>query len=123
MEYPDVAVAYCHIDAATIYLVTDPGRFDVIVTDNLFGDIITDLAARGHRWHRARRQRQHRRLAAPTRQHVRAGARLRAGHRRPGHRRPDRRGPVGGAAAATTSGARSDAARIEQAVEADLAPR
>jgi 3-isopropylmalate dehydrogenase len=34
-----------HIDAATIYLVADPGRFDVIVTDNLFGDIITDLAA------------------------------------------------------------------------------
>jgi len=45
VEYPDVDVAYQHIDAATIYLVTDPGRFDVIVTDNLFGDIITDLAA------------------------------------------------------------------------------
>ena len=44
-EYPDVEVAYQHIDAATIYMVTDPGRFDVIVTDNLFGDIITDLAA------------------------------------------------------------------------------
>ena len=43
-EYNDVDVDYCHIDAATIYLVTDPGRFDVIVTDNLFGDIITDLA-------------------------------------------------------------------------------
>ncbi|KZM70332.1 3-isopropylmalate dehydrogenase [Nocardia terpenica] len=44
-EYPDVEVAYQHIDAATIFMVTDPGRFDVIVTDNLFGDIITDLAA------------------------------------------------------------------------------
>ena len=44
-EYPDVSVDYCHVDAATIYLVTDPGRFDVIVTDNLFGDIITDIAA------------------------------------------------------------------------------
>ncbi len=44
-DYPDVEVAYQHIDAATIHLVTDPGRFDVIVTDNLFGDIITDLAA------------------------------------------------------------------------------
>ncbi|AWT25896.1 3-isopropylmalate dehydrogenase [Corynebacterium provencense] len=43
-EYPDVEVDYCHIDAATIYMVTDPGRFDVIVTDNLFGDILTDLA-------------------------------------------------------------------------------
>jgi 3-isopropylmalate dehydrogenase len=44
-EYPDVEVAYQHVDAATIHMVTDPGRFDVIVTDNLFGDIITDLAA------------------------------------------------------------------------------
>jgi 3-isopropylmalate dehydrogenase len=44
-EYPQVTVAYNHVDAATIYLVTDPGRYDVIVTDNLFGDIITDLAA------------------------------------------------------------------------------
>ena len=44
-QHPDVEVAYQHIDAATIHMVTDPGRFDVIVTDNLFGDIITDLAA------------------------------------------------------------------------------
>jgi 3-isopropylmalate dehydrogenase len=44
-EFPSVSTDYCHVDAATIYLVTDPGRFDVIVTDNLFGDIITDLAA------------------------------------------------------------------------------
>ncbi|OBH12704.1 3-isopropylmalate dehydrogenase [Mycobacterium sp. E1747] len=44
-QYPDVEVAYQHVDAATIFMVTDPGRFDVIVTDNLFGDIITDLAA------------------------------------------------------------------------------
>jgi 3-isopropylmalate dehydrogenase len=44
-DYPDVDTAYHHVDAATIYLVTDPGRYDVIVTDNLFGDIITDLAA------------------------------------------------------------------------------
>ncbi|MEV6213735.1 3-isopropylmalate dehydrogenase [Nocardia sp. NPDC051833] len=44
-EFPDVQTAYQHIDAATIHMVTDPGRFDVIVTDNLFGDIITDLAA------------------------------------------------------------------------------
>ncbi|HEX6578458.1 MAG TPA: 3-isopropylmalate dehydrogenase [Jiangellaceae bacterium] len=44
-EYPTVAVDYLHVDAATIFLVTDPGRFDVIVTDNLFGDILTDLAA------------------------------------------------------------------------------
>ncbi|MGH3968698.1 MAG: isocitrate/isopropylmalate family dehydrogenase, partial [Mycobacterium sp.] len=44
-EYPDVEVGYQHVDAATIFMVNDPGRFDVIVTDNLFGDIITDLAA------------------------------------------------------------------------------
>ncbi|BAU95662.1 3-isopropylmalate dehydrogenase [Corynebacterium suranareeae] len=43
-EYPEVSVDYNHIDAATIYLVTDPSRFDVIVTDNLFGDILTDEA-------------------------------------------------------------------------------
>jgi 3-isopropylmalate dehydrogenase len=44
-EHPDVTVDYLHVDAATIFLVTDPGRFDTIVTDNLFGDILTDLAA------------------------------------------------------------------------------
>ncbi|GAA2078924.1 3-isopropylmalate dehydrogenase [Aeromicrobium halocynthiae] len=44
-EFPDVTVDYLHVDAATIFLATDPSRFDVIVTDNLFGDILTDLAA------------------------------------------------------------------------------
>ena len=44
-EFPDVTVDYLHVDAATIFLVTNPSRFDVIVTDNLFGDIVTDLAA------------------------------------------------------------------------------
>ncbi|MDK8476572.1 MULTISPECIES: 3-isopropylmalate dehydrogenase [unclassified Corynebacterium] len=43
-EYPQVEVDYNHIDAATIYMVTDPSRYDVVVTDNLFGDILTDLA-------------------------------------------------------------------------------
>jgi 3-isopropylmalate dehydrogenase len=43
VEYPDVTTAYHHVDAACIYLVQDPGRYDVIVTDNLFGDILTDL--------------------------------------------------------------------------------
>ena len=42
-DHPDVATAYKHVDAACIHFVTDPGRFDVIVTDNLFGDILTDL--------------------------------------------------------------------------------
>ena len=45
VEFPEVETAYQHVDAATIFMVTDPGRFDVIVTDNLFGDIITDIAA------------------------------------------------------------------------------
>ena len=44
-EFPEVTVDYMHVDAAMIFMVTDPARFDVIVTDNLFGDIITDLAA------------------------------------------------------------------------------
>jgi 3-isopropylmalate dehydrogenase len=43
-EYPDVATAYNHVDASCIYMVEDPGRYDVVVTDNLFGDILTDLA-------------------------------------------------------------------------------
>jgi len=43
-EYPDVDTGYNHVDACCIYMVEDPARFDVIVTDNLFGDIITDLA-------------------------------------------------------------------------------
>lgn len=43
-EYPEVEVNYQHVDAAMIYLVTNPAQYDVIVTDNLFGDIVTDLA-------------------------------------------------------------------------------
>jgi 3-isopropylmalate dehydrogenase len=43
-QYPDVSWDYNHVDAACIYLVEQPGRYDVIVTDNLFGDILTDLA-------------------------------------------------------------------------------
>ncbi len=44
-NHPEVVWDYLHVDAATIFLVTNPSRFDVIVTDNLFGDILTDLAA------------------------------------------------------------------------------
>jgi 3-isopropylmalate dehydrogenase len=44
-EFPEVETDYLHVDAATIALVTNPDRFDVIVTDNLFGDILTDEAA------------------------------------------------------------------------------
>ncbi len=44
-DYPDVTTAYAHVDAACLWMVEDPARFDVIVTDNMFGDIITDLGA------------------------------------------------------------------------------
>jgi 3-isopropylmalate dehydrogenase len=44
-EFPEITVAYQHVDAASMFFITDPGRYDVIVTDNLFGDIITDVAA------------------------------------------------------------------------------
>src|SRR5262249_34685651 len=44
-EHPDVATEYQHVDAAAMFLVTQPQRYDVIVTDNLFGDILTDVAA------------------------------------------------------------------------------
>ena len=42
-EYPDIGTAYNHVDAATMYFVQDPHRYDIVVTDNLFGDILTDL--------------------------------------------------------------------------------
>ena len=44
-EFADVSVDYCHVDAASMFFVTQPERFDVVVTDNLFGDILTDLGA------------------------------------------------------------------------------
>ncbi|SFO37754.1 3-isopropylmalate dehydrogenase [Geodermatophilus obscurus] len=44
-EFPEVTVTYQHVDAASMFFITDPGRYDVIVTDNLFGDIVTDVAA------------------------------------------------------------------------------
>ena len=44
-KYPTVELAYRHVDAICLLMVQDPGQFDVIVTDNMFGDIITDLAA------------------------------------------------------------------------------
>jgi len=45
MEYPAVATEYLHADAAAMFFITNPGRFDVVVTDNLFGDLLTDIAA------------------------------------------------------------------------------
>ncbi|WP_433365891.1 3-isopropylmalate dehydrogenase [Streptosporangium sp. CA-115845] len=45
VEYPEVQTDYCHVDAASMFFVSQPERFDVIVTDNLFGDILTDIGA------------------------------------------------------------------------------
>ena len=93
-EYPGSSTDYLHVDAATIFLVTDPARFDVIVTDNLFGDILTDLAAAvtgGIGLAASGNINPDRTLPVD----VRAGARLGTGHRRPGHRRPDGDDPVG----------------------------
>jgi 3-isopropylmalate dehydrogenase len=44
-EFPEIKVDYLHVDAAAMFMVTNPERFDVVVTDNLFGDILTDIAA------------------------------------------------------------------------------
>src|SRR2546423_13735404 len=44
-EFPDFTTEYQHVDAAAMFLVTQPSRYDVVVTDNLFGDILTDIAA------------------------------------------------------------------------------
>ena len=44
-DFPDVQTDYLHVDAAAMFFVTNPDRFDVVVTDNLFGDILTDIAA------------------------------------------------------------------------------
>jgi 3-isopropylmalate dehydrogenase len=120
-EFPDVQTAYQHVDAATIFMATDPGRFDVIVTDNLFGDILTDIAAA-----------------------IAGGIGLAAsGNINPARTSPSMFEPVHGSApdiagqgkadptAAVLSvamllehlGHASDAARIEAAVAADLAER
>jgi 3-isopropylmalate dehydrogenase len=45
LAFPDVETDYVHVDAACLYLIEDPSRFDVIVTDNMFGDIVTDVGA------------------------------------------------------------------------------
>ena len=93
-EFPDVETAYQHVDAATIFLATDPGRFDV---DRHRQPVRRHhhRHRRGHRGrHRARGQRQHQ-PRGPLPEHVRAGARLGARHRRPGQGRPDGDDPLG----------------------------
>ena len=120
-EFPDVTVDYIHVDAAMIFLTTDPSRFDVIVTDNLFGDIITDLAAAitGGIGLAASRQRQ---PGSHRPEHVRAGARL-----GPRHRGPQKADPTAAILSASLLldhlGYADAAAAVERAAIADLADR
>ncbi len=85
-DHPDVEVGYVHVDAACLYLVTDPARFDVVVTDNLFGDIITDLGAAVQGG-----------MGLAASGNLNPGARLRPRHRRHRPGQPGRGDPVGGA--------------------------
>ena len=99
-----------------------PQRYDVVVTDNLFGDILTDIAAAvtgGIGLAASGCINPERRVPVD----VRAGARLRAGHRRPGHRRPGRRGALRRAAARPPRPRRGRRAGSTEAVAAELAGR
>ena len=89
-EYPDVAVDDFHIDAMTVHLVRRANEFDVIVTENMFGDILSDLAGEIGRVAGDRAIAQ--RLSRPG--HGAGRPRLRARHRRTGPRQPDRHDPV-----------------------------
>ena len=91
-EYPEVSHDYLHIDATTIFLVSNPSRFDVILTDNLFGDIITDEAGAVSVASATPLR------AASTRptsiRPCSSDPRFRSGHRRPEQGQPDRSHPV-----------------------------
>ena len=92
-EYPDVELTHLFVDAAAMQLMRAPKQFDVIVTGNMFGDILSDAAAMltgsiGMLPSASLA----RRAAGP----LRAGARLGARHRRQEHRQPARRDPLGG---------------------------
>ena len=95
-EYPEVSHDYLHIDATTIFMVSDPSRFDVILTDNLFGDIISRCRGRRRGLFRLRLHQRLRRVSVD----VRADPRFRSGHRRSEQGQSDRCDPVGRHAAA-----------------------
>ena len=99
-EYPDVETDYVHVDAACIYFLDWPARFDVIVTDNMFGDIITDLGAmiQGGMGIAAGGN-----INPAGRQHVRADRRHRARPHRQGNDQPARGDRRGGDAARGSS--------------------
>ena len=113
-EYPGITATHMYIDALAMFLVKDPGQFQVIVTNNLFGDIITDIggALQGGLG-----------MAASGNIHpgpdvaVRAGARLGAAAGGEERRQPDGRDSVGGADARDARLERGSARRSKRAVE------
>ena len=121
-EFPDVTADYLHVDAAAMFLVTAARAVRRVVTDNLFGDILTDLAAAvtGGIGLAASGNINPERAAPSMFEPVHGS---RPGHRRPGQGRPDRRGPVGRPCCCDHLGFTAEAARIEQAVAADLVER
>ena len=92
-EYPDVRLEDMYVDNAAMQLIANPAQFDVLVTENTFGDILSDEASHAHGLAR------HARLCEPRRRHraLRAEPRVGARHRRAGHRQPDCADPLGGA--------------------------
>ena len=121
-EFPDVALDHLLVDNCAMQLVLNPRRFDVLVTENMFGDILSDEGAVLGRidWHAAlglhRRQKALRRLGRP----VRAGAWLGARHRRPKQSQSVRRDRLGGGHARISFGLKEEAAAVNRAVEAVL---
>ena len=89
-EYPDVKADYNHVDACCMWMVKNPEYYDVIVTTNMFGDIITDLGGDDPGRHGRRRRRQHQ-PRPRRREHVRADGRQRPEVHRPERHQPDRR--------------------------------
>ncbi len=94
-DYPDVTLAHMLVDNAAMQLVRDPRAFDVIVTENMFGDILSDEAAMVTGTIGTAAERKPRRAAERARlRPLRADQRHRARHRRPRHREPDRGDPL-----------------------------
>ena len=90
-DYPDIEAWHVIVDNSAHQLVKRPEQFDVIVTTNMNGDILSDLTARPRRRPRLRAEREHRQRGRD----LRGGARLGAEVRRQGRDQPDRRDPVG----------------------------
>ena len=107
-DYPDVELEHMLVDTAGLKLVQHPERFDVILTENTFGDILSDVAAGvcGGLGLAASAS-----LGDGASRHLRAGARLRSRHRRPGNRQPRGDAPLDRAAAQARSG-RGGAGRL-----------